>query len=373
MHILVILTYGVSFKEWKETGLLDREMKLYEKLSNERDVRFTFLSFGNSEDVNIVKNFNVIPVYDHIKRQNGKFRNFLNSFIVPFKLKKFIEKPDIIKTNQLMGSWVAIIFKLIFSKSLMIRTGYDPYSFSIYEKKSILKRFAYYSLTQISIIFSSIYLVTSKVDKVFLKSKLFKTKNKIHVLPNWVDTNYQHDLSEIKMRHKNKILSVGRLEAQKNYSFLISSFKDLGIEIDIVGSGSEKEKLIKLSSSNNVKVNFLGRYSNVELLDIYKKYIIFVSTSLYEGNSKSILEAMSSGCVVVARNNINNQEIITNGKNGFLFKNKSELQKIIQELINNNETILDISNNAIDYIEQNNSLDLMSNREYHFYEKIYKS
>ena len=26
----------------------------------------------------------------------------------PFKLKKFIEKPDIIKTNQLMGSWVAI-------------------------------------------------------------------------------------------------------------------------------------------------------------------------------------------------------------------------------------------------------------------------
>ena len=41
---------------------------------------------------------------------------------------------------------------------------------------------------------------------------------------------------------------------------------------------------------------------------------------------------MSSGCVVVARNNINNQEIITNGKNGLLFKNKSDLQEIIQKL-----------------------------------------
>ena len=372
MHVLVVLTYGVSFKEWRNNGLLDREMKLYEKLSKERGVHFTFLSFGNSEDTNIVKNFNVIPVYEHIKKRDGKIINFLNSFFVPFKLKKIIEKPDVIKTNQLMGSWVAIVFSLIYSKSLIIRTGYDPYSFSIYEKKSVFKRAAFFLLTQISIIFSSIYIVTSKVDKLFLKNKFLKTKNKIHVLPNWVDSSYQYDLSEIKMRHKDKVLSVGRLEAQKNYSFLISSFKNLGIEIDIVGSGSEKEKLIELSSSNNVRVNFLGRYSNNELLDIYKKYNIFVSTSSYEGNSKAILEAMSSGCVVVARNNINNQEIITDGKNGFLFKNKSDLQEVIQELIENDQVVLNISQNAIDYIKQNNSLEFISNKEYKFYEKVYK-
>ena len=372
MHVLVVLTYGVSLKDWEDNGLLDREMKLYEKLSKDRDVHFTFLSFGNSEDSNIVKNFNVIPVYEHIEKGDGKFRNFLGSFFVPFRVKKIIEKPDIIKTNQLMGSWVAIVFSLIYSKSLIIRTGYDPYSFSIYEKKSVFKRSAYFLLTQVSIIFSSIYIVTSKVDKVFLKNKFLKTKNKIHILPNWVDASYKYDLSETKVRYKDKVLSVGRLEAQKDYSFLISSFKNLGIEIDIVGSGSEKEKLIELSSSNNVKVNFLGRYSNNELLDIYKKYNIFVSTSSYEGNSKSILEAMSSGCVVVARNNINNQEIITNGKNGLLFKNKSDLQEIIQKLTNNDEMILNISQNAIDYIKQNNSLELISNNEYKLYEKVYK-
>ena len=40
MHVLVVLTYGVSFKEWRDNGLLDREMKLYEKLSKERGVHF---------------------------------------------------------------------------------------------------------------------------------------------------------------------------------------------------------------------------------------------------------------------------------------------------------------------------------------------
>ena len=68
MHVLVVLTYGVSLKDWEDNGLLDREMKLYEKLSKDRDVHFTFLSFGNSEDSNIVKNFNVIPVYEHIEK-----------------------------------------------------------------------------------------------------------------------------------------------------------------------------------------------------------------------------------------------------------------------------------------------------------------
>ena len=33
MHVLVVLTYGVSFKDWEDNGLLDRELKLYEKLS----------------------------------------------------------------------------------------------------------------------------------------------------------------------------------------------------------------------------------------------------------------------------------------------------------------------------------------------------
>ena len=40
------------------------------------------------------------------------------------------------------------------------------------------------------------------------------------------------------------------------------------------------------------------------------KYKIFVSSSNFEGNPKGILEAMASGCVVIAKDNINISEII---------------------------------------------------------------
>ena len=31
------------------------------------------------------------------------------------------------------------------------------------------------------------------------------------ILPNWVETNYELDKSKINLRHKDRILSVGRL------------------------------------------------------------------------------------------------------------------------------------------------------------------
>ena len=131
MHVLVILTYGVSFKDWAESGLLDREILLYEKLLREKKIRFTFVSFGDSEDTELIKDFNVIPFYKYNIRAKGKLKNLFNSLIFPFKIQKLIDKPDLIKTNQLMGSWIAIMLKLIFAKPLIVRTGYDLFRFSI--------------------------------------------------------------------------------------------------------------------------------------------------------------------------------------------------------------------------------------------------
>ena len=73
------------------------------------------------------------------------------------------------------------------------------------------------------------------------------------------------DVSKILSRQKDRILSVGRLEAQKNYPLLIKSFENSDIEIDIVGSGSEKQKLKNLANSLNVNLNFLGKNLHILL------------------------------------------------------------------------------------------------------------
>ena len=60
---------------------------------------------------------------------------FLRFFLIPFKLKKEIVDGDVLKTNQLFGSWIAILSKLKYEKPLIVRTGYDLYSFSKMNRK----------------------------------------------------------------------------------------------------------------------------------------------------------------------------------------------------------------------------------------------
>jgi glycosyltransferase involved in cell wall biosynthesis len=52
--------------------------------------------------------------------------------------------------------------------------------------------------------------------------------------------------------------------------------------------------------------------------DLLTKADIYVSTSLYDGTSVSLLEAMASGCFPVVSDIPSNREWIRDGENGFL-------------------------------------------------------
>jgi glycosyltransferase involved in cell wall biosynthesis len=362
MHIVLFFTFDISLKDWENSGLLDREVKLYDKLSN-TDCKFTFVTYGNISDSsvkNLPKNISILPMYEHIKYSNNKSLRFLKSFIIPFKLRKIINKPDIIKTNQLNGCWIPIIYKIIIRKKLIIRTGFDLYQFSRNQKKSTFKLILIYLMTQIGLLCADFYTVSSFSDKKYL-SKRFISTNKIAVRPNWVDTNKTTD-SSIKI--KNRLLSVGRLEKQKNYEYLINALKSTDIGLDIVGDGSLREKLETLANDNKVDVRFLGKMPNSKLLVLYDKYMYFVSSSLYEGNPKVVLEAMSSGCIVLINKNRNVEEIIQHKKNGLFFSVQDDT--FLDTFINwrkMEDDLKKMSIEAMETIQNNNSLDIIVKSE----------
>ena len=369
MNIVVFLTFGVSIKDWKESGLLQREILLYQQISSMSDINFTFITFGDSEDEKYLNGHKIIPYYKYNKYYKNKYITVLQSLLFTFKLKKLIAQPDLIKTNQLLGSWMAILYKLITKKPLIVRTGYDLYRFSLNENKTRLKKSLYYILTQLAIIFSDTYLVTSYSDKKFLDLNFFKTKNKIQILPNWVEGKITNTVTKIEKRHENKILAVGRLEEQKNFSALIRLLSSKDFHIDIVGTGSLKNSLALEAKEYGVKVNFLGKKNYNELIKMYPDYRLYVSTSLFEGNPKSTLEAMGAGCVAIVSNIENNSEIIENKITGFLH-NFHNLVELIEQNMNNIDALERISKKATEKIKNNNSLDIISKKEieiYNFY------
>jgi glycosyltransferase involved in cell wall biosynthesis len=98
---------------------------------------------------------------------------------------------------------------------------------------------------------------------------------------------------------------------------------------------------------------------------IYNQYAVYVICSHYEGNPKTLLEAMACGSAVIGVRSPGIREIIEDKINGILVaENSVELRNTIQELIINKTLQKDIGQQARKYIIGGYSLESAVNKEY---------
>ena len=104
-----------------------------------------------------------------------------------------------------------------------------------------------------------------------------------------------------------------------------------------LGSGQEKfQRQVEEYAANKLKdksYKFIGQVSNAEVLDIYDKYQVdyFINMSDSEGVPVSMMEAMSMGIPVIARNVGGISEILSNDK-GILLDDISDREKTYQQI-----------------------------------------
>jgi len=372
MKIILFFTYKVQIKDWLKSGLFDREVELYTQLQK-KGHEITFVTYDEESYDSLLREKNIkhMPIFKNTRVPKSNLAYILKTFLFLFKFKKEFKKADIYKSNQLLGAWLPIIGKLFFRKKLYIRTGYDLLEFSLKNKKNILKLAAYYFLTQIAIISSNIYTVTSKTDKKLIKKRFIYQINKLKIRNNWV---YIPEKKQIEDRYKNKLLMVGRLEKQKNFELVIEKLKGSNFNLYIFGNGNDKDKLENLAHKNNVNLNIVDSIPNNDLIKEYGKYVIFLMPSIFEGNPKALLEAMAAGCIVIASNIKNHQELIDHGENGFLVDfNNLDLVNFIEDLFLDENKLEELSSNAMSYILENNSFEKYINKEILDYMSILQS
>lgn len=154
----------------------------------------------------------------------------------------------------------------------------------------------------------------------YFSSKGLK-KDKAIVIPNCFPNISEPIVREDKeVKH---IVTVGRFVAQKDYKTIVSTIAELKIlrqdfVMDIIGYGEEEQNIrgwIKEFDVEN-NVNMYIRPNNVQ--DIVRDADIYLSTSLFEGTSNSIMEALNWSLPIVATNVGDNDHLVINGQNGFL-------------------------------------------------------
>jgi glycosyltransferase involved in cell wall biosynthesis len=118
------------------------------------------------------------------------------------------------------------------------------------------------------------------------------------------------------------------LRPEKGLPLLIEAFNAVrgdapGAKLLVVGSGPEREALVGLSKSLGIAedCHFVPATANVA--EWMRSIDIFVMPSLSEALSNSIMEAMASGCCVVASDVGGNPELVEHGRSGLLFSRGS--------------------------------------------------
>lgn len=124
---------------------------------------------------------------------------------------------------------------------------------------------------------------------------------------------------------KPVLVFAGRLTPWKGVEMLIgilSRIKEKYPEIvlEVLGDGSEKEKLEKLSKDLGLEktVNFRGKVSEEESHRIFAHSSIFVLNTNYEGLPHSVLNAFRVGVPVITTPVGGNPEVVQDGINGLL-------------------------------------------------------
>ncbi len=381
---MLIFTYGVSLKDWYKTGLIFREILIYKSL-REKKINFIFLTFGNNEDLNysnILENIKIIPTGKLIDSDIPKW-SLIKSLILPFKLRTIFMGVDLIKTNQIDGSWIAYIAKILYKKRIIIRGGFERlirYKMEFYYTKS---RNYFKYLINYSWIFMNELLAYKLADGIILTNKqdikfvikCFKLKRKykkkkISYFPNYIDTNL---FKPVNLPKKEKhILFIGSLKIIKNLYNLLEAFIDLkDFSLDIVGKGPIEKNLKNKVVELGVNVNFLGTFPNDKIPEIINQYDIFILPSYYEGNPKALLEAMSCGGVCIGSNISGIKTIIKHKDNGYLCGlTPTSIRNSIVDLYENKSLREKLSINARKYILTNFSLKSLSKKEYLFYQKV---
>ncbi|MBN1539638.1 MAG: glycosyltransferase [Candidatus Thermoplasmatota archaeon] len=124
--------------------------------------------------------------------------------------------------------------------------------------------------------------------------------------------------------------TAGGLRPNKRVDMQIEALAGTGEKLVVAGDGPERGRLEKLASTLKADVDFLGRVSEEELIDLYSRCKALIFSAQDEDFGMVPLEAMASGKPVLCVNEGGPLEYL-NGKVSFLFEDAGGLRGIVQK------------------------------------------
>lgn len=164
-------------------------------------------------------------------------------------------------------------------------------------------------------------LSADRVDNFIANSNYVKDRiSKFYRKPSTVIHPFI-DVKKYKVNSKRDqfYLAVGRLTAYKKFDLIIETFNRLRLPLKIVGTGVSLKKLKAMAHPN---IEFLGYVSDEQLHELYQKARALIFPQI-EDFGITPLEAMATGCPVIAYGQGGALETVIDDETGILFKQQN--------------------------------------------------
>lgn len=151
------------------------------------------------------------------------------------------------------------------------------------------------------------------------------------------------------------ILFLGRLVPEKGIRYLIEAFKNVKTEKKLVIAGGSSDtdsfmKELKELAKDDKRIIFTGFVQGQMLEELYSNAYIYTLPSDLEGMPLSLLEAMSYGNCCLVSDIQECTEVVEDKALIFKKSNVQDLQNKLQEACDHAEKIMELKQQAADYI-----------------------
>lgn len=212
-------------------------------------------------------------------------------------------RPDIVHCQGLNAALLVPVYK-IFAKKVVVRYGSADY---VNKKWGRIGRIGF-RICEWNLAWADAVIAVTPCLRERLVSR--KITDRIVVLPNAVDEHPAHEsvsepISRFGLESGRYLLSVGRITWQKDYATLIRAYmaakaRQRGIgKLVIVGGDDGSGYLDTLAALGDDDVIFTGRLARDEIASFYSHCGIYINSSLHEGMSNALLEAIGFGAPVI--------------------------------------------------------------------------
>lgn len=353
LQLVLFFTRGVSLRTWDQVGMFEREVAIYRRLQK-HGVQVTFITYGDARDLSYADRIPGIRILcNHWGLTAQCYKRWL-----PILHGWHLWRADVYKSNQTMGADVALRAARLYHKPLIARCGY-MWSYFASRAQGDDSEAAQLARKQEKQVFTAAdrVVVTTKQMQNYVVEQHNLKNSKIKVIPNYVLTDFFRPNKAGNCK-SGRISFVGRLNDQKNLFALLEAVRGLNVELDIIGSGSQRKVLEKLGRENKVNVHFLGNRPHAELPQYFNRSDIFVLPSSYEGHPKTLLEAMSCGLPVIGTDVPGIRELVRHRETGYLCGTlPSEIKAAIQDVLGDKKLQIKIGKNARKFVVDNFSIE----------------